>query len=287
VLIVVATVFFATSTYVGIRWMIRVSYVLVPLIMALGVWAIVMLAQSTNARFGFGEETISVTTGISIVVGTWIMGCLTCMQDLTRFSRSARAGAITAALGILLANSFSLLVGAAGASLSNESDPAKILLAFGLLLPAIVFSFANIWNTNDNNLYSASLHIANMFGLSRHKAVILCVVIGAAFGLVEPYRLSVIFSFLGFMGNTAPALGAVVLTRYWLIADHPRGGKASIGAWCGWIGGSALAITIGGNFAFVIGFIAGSIIYVVMMRVLGFKVSVKPREAESPVNISP
>lgn len=264
---VLAAGLFSASSYVGIRSMIRLSYVLVPLIIGLGIWAITLASRTNAASFGFGEP-ISASSAISIVVGTWVMGALTCMQDMTRFSRSGKSSALIAAGGIILANSFTLLVGAAAAALTKQADPAEILLAAGLILPGIVFSFSNIWNTNDNNLYSASLHAANLFGTTRHRAVILCTFLGAALAIFRPFELGVLFTFLLFLGSTAPALGAVVLARYWYVVESSPGASA-VAAWLGWIGGTLLATSIGGTVPYLAGFLGGGLIYLAVMRLCG------------------
>lgn len=270
-LIVGSAFLFALSAYIGFKLVVYTAYVWVPVIVIIGLWAITAAAKPEGAHFGFGEGSLSLSTGIAIVVGTWIMGALTCMQDMTRFTRSAWSGAWVASIGILLANSFTILIGAAGAALTQESDPARILLALGFIWPAIIFSIANIWTTNDSNMYSASIHVANLFHITRRKAVLLCTLLGAGFAVFEPYKFGFLFDWLIFLGKTAPALGAVVLASYWLVPNGKRTSRASVAAWIGWIGGSFIGTLLGGDWAFLVGFISGGVLYIAFMKIFGYK----------------
>ena len=260
VVIFVSGILFATTAYLGFSAIRYVSLALVPILVAAGSYAIyaASMVEEAGATFGFGDTQIGLGAGLAIVMGTWIMGSLTAVQDLTRFCRTPLAGALVGFFGIVLANTFTLLVGAAGAGLTGESDPAAILVSLGLISVALLFGVANIWTTNDNNMYSASLHVARVARLERPKAVLICALLGAAFAIFEPYKLGFLFTFLGFLGGTAPALGAVVLLNYWKQRsglDQPSG--TSLPAWVGWIGGSAVGLAVGGWLAPFLGFAIG------------------------------
>ncbi len=46
------------------------------------------------------------------------------------------------------------------------ADISDVMIAQGLLLPAIVVLGLNIWTTNDNALYASGLGFANITGMS-------------------------------------------------------------------------------------------------------------------------
>lgn len=58
------------------------------------------------------------------------------------------------------------IFGAAGAAAVGQADISDVMIAQGLLLPAIVVLGLNIWTTNDNALYASGLGFANITGLS-------------------------------------------------------------------------------------------------------------------------
>lgn len=49
------------------------------------------------------------------------------------------------------------IFGAAGAAAVGQADISDVMIAQGLLLPAIVVLGLNIWTTNDNALYASGL----------------------------------------------------------------------------------------------------------------------------------
>ena len=256
-LMFVSTLGFAVSSYFGFRAIRNVSAVAVPLVILLGSLAIVRVATGTEAAFGFGPESVGLSAGISLVMGTWIMGVLTCVPDLTRFCRTPLAGALVASLGIFFGNCFTLFIGGAGAALAGEHDPAKVLVSVGLVPLAVLLAVANIWTTNDNNMYSAALNAARIFAISRRQAVLGCAAVAAVFSTLDPTRLSFLFAFLGFMGSTAPALGGVVLGSHVLRQRFGWPPSSAGAAWAGWILGSAAAVAVGGVAAVPTGFAIG------------------------------
>ena len=261
-----ATLAFAVSSYWGFVAMRWVSMVAVPCVILLGGYALLSMTGGNEARFGFGADTLDLSTAVSLVSGTWIMGVLTCLPDLTRFCRTPLTGAVVGSAGILFGNSFTLFVGASGAALANEYDPAKILVSFGLIPLAVLLALANIWTTNDNNMYSAALNAARIFSVSRQRAVIGCAILAAAFAALDPTRISFLFSFLTFMGSTSPALGGVVLGSW--VMRRAAGWKCARAwpAWLGWIVGSVCGVGLGGIWTVPVGFASGWIAWMGLAR---------------------
>ncbi len=252
---------FASSTYLGFRGLRYVSYVAVPAMLALGTYAIVRVMTNPNAQYGFGPERIEVSHATALVVGSWIMGALTCVPDLTRFSRSARTAVLVGFVGIFAGNSFNHLVGGAGAAFVRQYDPALILLGVGLIIPGLVFALANIWTTNDGNMYSASLNAGPVFGISRRGAVVLCTGVAAAIALFQPHEVPKLFAFLGLLNVTAPSLGAVVIGGYWLRRRWSAAVMSPVPAWVAWVVGTGLAYLTGPEWAFAVGFLGSLAIY--------------------------
>lgn len=260
-LILGSAALFASSTYFGFRGLRYVSYVAVPVMLAFGIYAVIRVMTNPNAQYGFGPERIDVSQATALVVGSWIMGALTCVPDLTRFSRSAWTAVLIGFVGIFAGNSFNHLVGGAGAVFARQYDPALILLGIGLIIPGLVFALANIWTTNDGNMYSASLNAGPVLGISRRRAVVLCTGVAAAIALFQPHEVPKLFAFLGLMNVTAPSLGAVVIGGYWLRRRWPAAVMSPVPAWVGWVAGTGLAYLTGPEWAFVVGFLGSIAIY--------------------------
>jgi purine-cytosine permease-like protein len=237
---------------------------MVPVILSLGSYSIVAVLKQNDLVFGFGQP-ISLSTAISYVIGTWIMGVLTSLPDLTRFCRKPIYGALVGGLGILVANTFNLVIGGYGASLTKQSDPALILSSLGFIVAGLAFSLANIWTTNDSNMYSASLNLASASRSPRRACVLICTFIGIILTGFNPARLTFIFSFLIFMGNTAPALAGVVYTSCFL----QRSGRPLSATWVPWLAwalGSFVSWYAGGLWSLPLGIGVASIAMVAYAR---------------------
>jgi cytosine permease len=252
-----ATIMFAVSSYVGFRGLNWVSAVAVPLIYLIGFYAIYLISARSTAKFGFSGTLIGIGEGTAIVMGSWIMGVLTCLPDLTRFCRSRLAGALVGAIGILVGNVFTFMVGGSAAAMAGESDPARLLVSFGFIPLAVILSLANIWTTNDANMYSAALHVARVGEITRRRAVVICTIIAAIFAAFDPTTIGVLFGFLIFMGNTAPALGGVVLGAYLMNRGRSQKLVSVLGGWAGWAAGSFVGAWLGGSWAVPMGFFFG------------------------------
>ena len=206
---------FGITTYIGFRAIKWASAVLVPAIIILGVYAVYeILGLGGSETFATSEAQLTFAQGLGPVIGSWALGVVAAYPDLARFCRSPMVAALIGFFGILVFNSLTLLLGVAGAAYTGEYDPALILVGLGAIPLAILLGVANLWTTNDNNLYSASLGLARVTKWSRQKAVVVSAALGLVIALFDPTQFSFFFGFLAFLGNTAPALGGVVFGGY-------------------------------------------------------------------------
>jgi len=258
---------FCITTYLGIKGMQWLSVVLVPVIVALGGYAFFYVLATGSGHFGFGPAPVSFNDGVGLVIGSWALGVVAAYPDLARFARSPAVGALMGFFGILVFNSLNLLIGAAGAALSSQYDPALILLAAGTPLLAIIMAVGNIWTTNDANLYSASLGVARAFPLSRRPVVLACAAIAVIVAFFNPAQFTVLFSFLAVLGNTAPALGGVVLGGYFLTRDGERP-ASPWAAWIGWGAGSLAGYVSHGVLSVPLGFAVAFVVWAMLNALL-------------------
>ena len=253
---------FAVTTYIGFEAIKWASVVLVPLIIGLGAYAVfLILGGDSLATFGGGANPIGFGGGLGLVIGSWALGVVVAYPDIARFCRSPIIAAAIGFFGILILNSLTLLMGVAGAAFTGQYDPALILIGLGVVPVALIFGIANLWTTNDSNLYSASLNLARLMNWSRQKAVVVSAGLGLIVAAFDPSQFAVFFTFLGFLGNTSPALGGVVFGAYVVSQrlEHKRVGV--IGAWAGWIGGSIVSALVPTLLAVPLGFVAGFAIW--------------------------
>lgn len=248
----------ATSAYFGFKALKNLSYILLPIIFALGAFAIFQTdLGGLEARQVFSGEPMGFLYVAGIVVSTWIMGVLLNFPDVARFARTPLQGALVGFFGILLGNVFNLLIGAIAAINTGAFDPSEILFGLGFVPLAILLAVSNIWTTNDNNLYSATLGASRSLRIPRYAAVIICGGIGAVFAAFNPATIGSIFTVLIAVGSTAPALGGVVLGAYVVREMMGTEKVMPIVAWAGWILGSIAGVYLGDFLGILVGFIVG------------------------------
>ncbi|MEA3008582.1 MAG: cytosine permease [Sphingomonadales bacterium] len=273
-----AAILFSVSAYVGVRFIGRVSYVLIPAVLLISLFALSRLGDGSQLSFGFSDTQLSQSAGTAIVMSTWIFSALLVVPDLTRFVRTPWVGAAIGAAGVFIGNSVALGIGALAAAYTKQSDPALILVGLGYTPLAVVLTFASIWSTNDNNMYSSSLNVARSLGQPRQRVVLILALLGAVIAAFNPANLQVMFGFLIFMGASAPPLGAVVLGSYIYRAVSGREPAGTIAPWIGWAGGTALAYLFPGAAAIPIAMGGGFLIWLAI-ETIETRISKPVREA--------
>lgn len=262
-----AALFFSITAYLGMRFMSRVSIVLVPVIIISCLYAIANVGDSAELTFGFSETTYSFWTGVSIVMSTWIFSVLLVVPDLTRFIRDPLRAGLIAALGVFVANTLALGIGAVAAAYTKQHDPAVILSSLGLAPLAFLLTFAGIWSTNDNNMYSSALSVSRMLSISREKVVVLLAFIGALVAAFNPAQIGIMFTYLIFMGASAPPLAGVVIGSHLY-----KRGKETTGSmfapWLAWFGASAVAYQLSGVIVIPAGIVLGFAFWLILIKVL-------------------
>ncbi len=102
----------------------------------------------------------------------------TTTPNFTRFAKDKKNAVFTTVVAFLIGNSLMFAFGAVGGAFTGKDDIFYVMMAQGLLLPALVVLGANIWTTNDNALYSGGLSLSNITGIRKRPLVIVSGVIG-------------------------------------------------------------------------------------------------------------
>ena len=103
------------------------------------------------------------------------------------------------------------IFGAAGAAAVGKSDISDVMIAQGLLIPAILVLGLNIWTTNDNALYASGLGFANITGLSSR---FLAMLNGALGTLAALWLYNHFVGWLTFLSAAIPPIGGVIIADY-------------------------------------------------------------------------
>jgi len=264
-----AAIFFSISAYLGVRFIGRISYLLIPIVLLGSLFALFNLPKDAVLSFGFSETKTSLAQGATIVMTTWIFSALLVVPDLARFIRNPLTGGIVGAVGVFIGNTVALFIGAFAAAYTKQSDPALILISLGFTPLAMMLSFCSIWSTNDNNMYSSSLSVARSLSLPRQHVVVGLAIVGAIVALFNPATIGFMFSFLSFMGASAPPLAGIVIGGYIYRSVRADGPEGVVAPWLAWIGASFVAYKLDGIFAIPLGITLGFIFWAVLSEFEG------------------
>lgn len=213
-LILISGLLMTVTIFFGISALTILSIVAVPAIAILGsysVWLAVNDVGGLDALKAIVPETpLNFSTALALVVGSFISaGTLT--ADFVRFGRNAKGAVLVALIAFFLGNSLMFIFGAAGAAAVGQADISDVMIAQGLLIPAIIVLGLNIWTTNDNALYASGLGFANITGLSSRTLSVANGLIGTLCAL---WLYNNFVGWLTFLSAAIPPIGGVIIADY-------------------------------------------------------------------------
>lgn len=219
-LIALAGILMTGSAYFGIKTLTMLSIIAVPSIAVLGSISAFKAVDSIGgiaALFAI-EPSSAMTLGaaLSVCVGSFISGG-TLTPDFIRFSKNKKIGVSTTMIAFFLGNSLMFIFGAIGAAVMGQADISEVMLAQGLIVPAIIVLGFNIWTTNDNAIYASGLGFSNITKIAKNKLVIFNGIIGTI-GALFLYNNFV--GWLNFLNSIIPPIGAILITDYFFVNNE-------------------------------------------------------------------
>ncbi len=274
-LIAIGGVLMTATAWVGFKALTILSFIAVPAIFVLGNMSVAMAvgeAGGINALAAITpEDPITLAVALTACIGSFISGA-TLTPDFVRFARSPKIGVSTTLIAFFLGNSLMFTFGAVGALVYSEADISQVMFAQGLILPAILVLGLNIWTTNDNALYAASLGFANITRLPKHWIVIFNGVIGT---LASMWLYNNFVGWLSFLSSALPPIGAILIADFFMVArrHYPTLEQAAfkhvnwiaVGAWA--VGFAAANLLPG--IPPLNAVLSAFIVYIVASRVMG------------------
>lgn len=231
------------TAYYGIKSLTILSLVAVPAIALLGSASVAKaFAEFGGIATWFAQEpaqAIGFGAAVGICVGSFISGG-TLTPDFTRYARTPRIAVSTTVIAFLLGNSLMFLFGAVAAAFYGTNDISEVLMKQGMIGIAVLVLGLNIWTTNDNALYAASLGFATLARWPKRRFVILNGLVGTLFATAA-YNHFV--PWLNLLNLMLPSIGAILILDFFVVrrggtqAPNPRPVHGpAVAAWaCGFV----------------------------------------------------
>nr|MCD4627891.1 cytosine permease [Proteus mirabilis] len=213
-LIAISGILMTITVFFGISALTILSIIAVPAIAILGSYSVYLAVHDMGGLNTLmavkPAEQLDFNLALAMVVGSFISaGTLT--ADFVRFGRNPKIAVIVAIVAFFLGNTLMFVFGAAGAASLGMADISDVMIAQGLLLPAIIVLGLNIWTTNDNALYASGLGFANITGLSSKKLSVVNGIIGTLCAL---WLYNNFVGWLTFLSAAIPPVGGVIIADY-------------------------------------------------------------------------
>lgn len=263
------------TAYVGYRGLEILSKIAVPAIILLALIGIYFAVghaggwDSVMAIVPEGELTTS--AGIVLVIGSFAAGA-SAQADITRYSRDTKAAWIATLIGFMGANTFIIIAGYLTTLATGIGDLPKAMLQLGLGVAALLVLILAQWTTNDNNLYTSSLGLANVFNIERNKIVIIVGVIGSILGGMGIADYFV--NWLVILGIGVPPMAGVIISDYYVIRkrnykfkDESQLPKWNVNALVAWGIGCIVGFTVKIGIASLNSLVVTIIAYIILMKI--------------------
>lgn len=214
--VLVGSLLMAITTIYGFRALDRLALFAVPILALILATVLVMALRRygiVSAPDPTPPEPMSFGTALSALIGSNLV-TVAAMPDLTRYVRSDRQAVVGMALSFPLATPLLMLAAAIPALASGEIDIMRLIVGFGLGVPALLVLILSTWTINAGNLYSASLSLTATFPrVAQWKFTLIAGAVGG--GLAVVGIIDAFISFLLLLGAIIPPIAAIYVLDAW------------------------------------------------------------------------
>ncbi|MBI2835930.1 MAG: cytosine permease [Acidobacteria bacterium] len=214
----------ATAVVAGGPRLVRLAdRIAVPLLLVVG---IVLSVACLRLPIEIGHRAPSIDAGwmrgLDVVIGyqvSWIL----MFADYSRYTASARHGALAVFLGLALTSLWFMPIGAVAAVAAGSSDPGAMLEATGTgMWGAVLLTVANV-TTNFVNIYLSSLAWRSLLPRVRDQVAIWSIgLTGSALSLSGAW-LDRYADLMLVLGGILVPVGGVLVAHFFIL--HRRGGR--------------------------------------------------------------
>jgi len=243
--VVLLTLIFSSTAYLGVKHIVKLSYIGVPLLVVLIILGIALAISKWGLPDLGYLEVGSIPTVFGLVLGTFVNGSIVLSFDYQRFCKTSRDAITTAFVNFLGFWSFIIILSAIPAVLASL-NLYDTYTSLGLLPLAVLTLFLLAWTSADNQLYSASLSWTlsmKVFGkiVDRRKIVIAGTMLTIVLAIVKLHTFAL--QWLSMLTAISLPAGVVIWTEYYIMSKlkpREKSYKWNVAAFTSWALGSII-----------------------------------------------
>lgn len=224
---IIVVALWAQSAIRGVKGLEIVSWLGAPAAVLLAVASLIAIGNKvgfdTVAHFAPSGTELTFAAGSTSIVGAWIFGCIV-TPDVTRYAKNGKHVAITAPIAVYVGLAMIELVGALTAQATGNSNFVGATAALGLGILVFVCAIFCVWTTQDNNIYSASLSLQNIFadtkleGKIKH-AVLASIVAALAAAFASIGAVNYLLPVVKALSVLLPPIPAMMIAEQWCVKN--------------------------------------------------------------------
>ena len=211
----VASALMVVITAIGFTGIDRLALYMAPFMLLFMLAAAFLALQKGISDLPAIDDSFSLHTAISAVVGTYIAGVII-QPDYSRFAVNTRQAAWSVFIALGIAFPVIQILAAVPALALGEPNTVKMMALIGFLLPGFFLMFLGAWASNVLCLYSAGLSFATLLKSIRLRHIVLGLgAVGTALAFIPAQAY--IMNFLVVLGVTIPPIGVIYVLDAMLI----------------------------------------------------------------------
>lgn len=224
---IIVVALWAQSAIRGVKGLEFVSWLGAPAAVLLAIVSFIAIGTkagyNTVAQFVPANGSLSFAAGSTSIVGAWIFGCIV-TPDVTRYAKNKKHVAIGAPIAVYLGLFAIECVGILTAQATNQSSFVAATAALGLGILVFICAIFCVWTTQDNNIYSASLSLQNIFVDTKLEGKIkhawLAVIVAAAAAIFAAAgAVKWLLPIIKTLSVLLPPLPAIMIAEHWFVKN--------------------------------------------------------------------
>lgn len=222
---ILMSMLFITNNYVGFSQMVILNRVAFPILLLVGLYGIYRVDTLPGGLSGVFSniypETYSMTTAITMIIGTWVAGCSRA-ADYFRYAKRPRDAVISSFLGFFFGFSLCLICGAIWGGATGTVIVGDTLVMLNMVALGALMFFVQTWTTAEHSSYITSTALPTVIDVvfkkkvARRHIVLSVGIIGICItGLdIQNYYVP----FISFLGYVLPVVAAITVTDFFILA---------------------------------------------------------------------